>query len=387
MATITITLYQFTKRKNSTKQPVNIQGQEFEGEIKDSFTLTGLDIKFRFTPVSGELTAPLFNYAYIPSLRRYYFISDWYFDRGFWHCTAAVDVLASYKTEIGNSSQYVTRAYSRYNPGIIDTNYPTTGEVTRNFYTMQPASFWGADVTSDNGLIVMGVIGASSSNVGAVTYYAVSMPVFRDFLNAMLTSISWANISVSEISEQLQKALINPTQYIVSCRWYPINAASFMAGVATTTIALGWWNFTVSMARMLRTVGSAWVSRESYLNIPQHPQRSGRGKYLGLSPYSTYMFKFLPFGVFEIDTTELFDKDQLGILVDTNIMTGDAVLHLATKNYTDGQFQWENSFLTVEGQIGVPLPIGQVSANVGNYQNALVAGGIAGLNDIVGRFG
>jgi len=201
----------------------------------------------------------------------------------------------------------------------------------------------------------------------------------------MLSSISWANISITEISAELQKALINPTQYIVSCRWFPILASAFNQGAAVSAINLGWWSFTAP-ARVLNTVGSAWVSRQNEFSIPVHPQRVGRGDYLRLSPYSSYMLKFLPFGVFEIDSTELFEGDTLGILVDTNLMTGDSVLHLATKKVTDAQYNWDNSFLVVESQIGVPLPVGQVSADVANYQNALAAGVVAGAGDIARSF-
>lgn len=381
MPSIYVTLWSFDKKKNSTKLPVSA-GTEFTGEIKQSFTLTGLEIRFN---LGAQLVAPTYNYAQISSLRRYYFITDWYYDRGFWVAVMAVDVLASFRVEIGNSSQFVLRAFSRYAPGVIDTSYPTTGEVTRTSSQIAAGTFWGADVTQDTGLIVMGVIGNSSSSVGAVTYYALTMPAFRTFLNAMLSSISWANISITEISEELQKALINPAQYIVSCRWFPILASAFTQGTAVSSINLGWWSFTAP-ARVLNTVGSAWVSRQSEFSIPVHPQRGGRGGYLRLSPYSSYMLKFLPFGVFEIDSTELFNADTLGILVDTNLMTGDSVLHLAAKKVTEGQYNWDNSFLVVESQIGVPLPVGQVSADVANYQNALTAGVVAGAGDIARSF-
>jgi len=175
MPSISVTLWSFDKKKNSTKLPASA-GTEFTGEMKQSFTLTGLEIRFN---LGSQLVAPTYNYAQIPSLRRYYFITDWYYDRGFWIAVMAVDVLASFKLEIGNSSQYVLRSYSRYTPGIIDTSYPTTGEVTRTSSQIAAGTFWGADVTQDTGLIVMGVIGNSSSSVGAVTYYALTMPAFQ----------------------------------------------------------------------------------------------------------------------------------------------------------------------------------------------------------------
>ena len=375
-------LWAFDKKKNSTKIPSSA-GTKFEGELKTSFNVIGLEILLNL----GHFTyTPTYNYAYVPQLRRYYFITDWLYTGGLWTAVLAVDVLATYKTEIGNSRQYVTRAYSSYDPNIIDTAYPTKADgLTRSNDVLTPSTFWGASVTGTEGLIVMGTVGSSSSSIGAVTYYAMSMSAFGSFCQTMLGSPNWMNISAAEISTDLQKALINPTQYIVSCRWYPILASTFTGGSAVSTINLGWWSFNVS-ARILSTVGSAWVERENYLTIPKHPQRSGRYAYLDLSPYSSYMLRMLPFGVFEIDSTELYDKDQLGILVEMNLMTGNATLKVATKKVTDLQFNYNNAFLVTEAMVGVTLPVGQVSADIGNYQNAITAGVVAGISDIAGRF-
>lgn len=380
---IQVTLWTFDKRRNSTKQPTTT-GTVYEGELKSAFSVSGFELKLNMT---NQLVAPVFNYAYIESFRRYYFITDWYYDSGFWYAVLAVDVLASYKTEIGGSLQFVSRAYSNYNPLIIDASYPTTGEVSRSGDFITPASFWGANPTGANGLIVIGVIGASASGIGAVTYYAMSMAVFNAFMNSMLSSIAWANISTTEISAELQKALINPTQYITFCRWYPIDAGSFAQGGATTTLSLGWWTFNLTgTARVLNTVGSAWVNRNNEMDIPKHPQHTGRGLFTEFSPYSSYMLKFLPFGVFEIDSTELAEKDTLGIQVSCNLMTGDSVLHLSAKKTTDAGYNWSSPFLVAEAQIGVPLPIGQVSANMSNYKNALVAGAVSGVDAIASKF-
>ena len=381
---IEVDLWSFDKKRNSTKRPPT-EGTKMTGELKDQFTLTGLEVTFN---IGHMFSAPTYNYAYIPSLRRYYFVTDWVYDLGLWTAVMAVDVLATYKVEIGNSRQYVTRSYSRYNPNVIDTAYPTRADdLDRQNDSISPTNFWGASVTGTQGLIVLGVVGSSSSSIGAVTYYAMSMSLFSSFCQQMLSSPNWMNISASEISTDLQKALINPTQYITSCRWFPILASAFSQGYATTTLNLGWWTFNLGgTARVLNTVGSAWVGRQNYFVIPKHPQRAGRFEYLNLSPYTTYMLKFLPFGVFDIDTTELFDKDQLGISVETNLMTGSAVLKVAAKKVTDVQFNFNNAFLVSEAQVGVTLPIGQVSADIGNFENALTLGTVAGVADIMGVF-
>ena len=370
-------LWSFDKKKNSTKTPP-VSGYKQAGELKQNFTITSLEITFNL----GNTTyPPTFNYCKIKELRRYYFITNWYYNAGLWVAVCAVDVLATYKTEIGNSRQYVTRAYSNYDPNIIDTAYLTKADnLIRMYDVVTPSTFWGASAWGNNGMVVCGIVGANASSLGAVTYYAMAMSTFGSFMNSMLSGISWAGISATEISEELQKALINPTQYIVSCRWFPILYSGFTGGVATTSIKLGWWSFSVSGARILSTVSSAWISKDSELTIPHNPQAVGNPRlaYLDLAPYSTYMLKFLPFGIFEIDSTELYDKTHLGIHVETNLMTGDAILKLCAKGPV-GSYVWDNAFLVTEGQIGVTIPVGQISADIGKYKQALIKGTVSAI--------
>lgn len=379
---VTVKLWSFGKKKNSTKVPTTA-GQAFTGEFKTGVSILSPVVKLSLTTHN----APIYNYAYIEAFRRYYFIREWSFDSGFWYASMTVDVLASFKTEIGNTTQFVTRAYSDYNPNIIDSLYPTTGDIWRISDSTTPAEFWGADPLNNTGTVVLGVVGKSASGVGAVTYYAMSMIVFRSFMSTFLSSINWAGIPTTEISEELQKALVNPTQYITYCRWFPINWAGFAQGVSTNTIHLGWWSFTLpsgGTARELSTIASAWVTRTSELSIPKHPQAIARNTYLQQSPYSSYTLTFLPFGVFDIDSTDLFEKDTLGINVDVNLMSGDAVLRLCSKTVDTSYDFVNNAFLVWEGQIGVSLPVGQVSLDIPNNNATVLASGALAAADVIG---
>lgn len=364
-----VRLYSFSKKRNSTKLPTD-SGTLFNGQLKQSFTVTGLEVTFNLGVMQS---APVYNYCYIPSFRRYYFVTDWYYSGGLWTALLACDVLASFRNDIGNSFQYVLRSYSNYDPNIIDTEYPTSPSgIIRLHASIQPSTFWGASVSATEGTIVIGAVGRSAGAVGAVTYYAMSFTTFTALMNTMLTDVSW--VGTTEVSQDLLKALVNPTQYIVSCRWYPILFSGFSQGASVSVLGLGWWNFNLSgTAQLLNTVTSAWITRQNELTIPKHPQASGRNAYLDCAPYSSYMLKFLPFGVFEIDTTELYDKTYLGLQVDVNLMTGDAVLRVSSKGAT-GVYDFENAFLVTEGQIGVTLPIGQVSFDTNKIISAINTG-------------
>lgn len=367
-------LYIFPKRRNSTKLPENFTPYEVEGEIKRTFSPLALEITFN---LGNTILPPAYNYAYVQQLERYYFIEDWIFSGGLWIASLVVDVLATYKTQIGQSYQYVTRSYSSYDASLIDTKYLSKAEdKTRLYETLTPTMFWGADPGANNGLIVVGVIGAAAGAVGPTTFYAMSMGTFNNLMAQMLSSIAWAGISVTEISTELQKALINPIQYIVSAKWFPINAAAFSAGIATSTVKIGYWDFSISgTAHILSTIESSYVVRTSEVLIPKAPQSLGnagaRLQYLNLSPFAEYVFKFLPFGQFTLDSTDLFGKAYLGIRVTANLMSGDAILALSAKDYTGSYFFDDAPIFVTTGQIGVDLPLAQITIDATKWKSAI----------------
>ena len=376
---VTCDLYIFPKRRNSTKLPTNFTPYTVEGELKQDFSPLALTVTFK---IEGTLQVPAWNYARIHELERYYFIEDWTFMGGLWVASCTIDALATYKTQIGQSTQYVTRAYSNYDASIIDTTYLTkTDGVERKYSTISPTSFWGANPADDSGLIVAGIIGTASGAIGPTTYYAMSISAFQGLLTSMLSSITWAGISTTEISEELQKALINPIQYIVSAKWFPIKASSFSAGTYTTSVKLGYWTFTVSGARILNTVSSAIVEKSTYVDIPKATQSLGdtgaRLQYVNLSPFAQYVLKFLPFGVFTLDSVDLFDMSQLGLEVTTNLLSGDAVLKVSAKIAT-GSFMYETApILNVQSQIGVDLPLAQITIDATKWKQGLGGGAAA----------
>ena len=239
-----IKLFSFKKRLNSLKIPNPQDATTVQGELKDSFTLTGFSVKFAF---DDPAQVPAYNYARIDALSRYYFITDWFYSGGFWSAQLAVDVLASNRAEILASEQYVSRAYAvpvapaQYaRPMLIDAAYPTVGEAYNDSTTLYQSNMWGNSV--NGGIIILGVVSSDTQSIGAVTYYGMETSAFSGFMHSMLSSISWAGISSTEISEQLQKALLNPTQYIVSCQWFPFSASD----LPTSQISIGDLKFSIA---------------------------------------------------------------------------------------------------------------------------------------------
>ena len=85
------------------------------GVLRDecSFTTPILTIQLDYIPN--------FNYVYIPSFSRYYYVTDIVSVRkNLWEISLSVDVLMTYKDGIRNLSAFVDRNESTYNPLLID---------------------------------------------------------------------------------------------------------------------------------------------------------------------------------------------------------------------------------------------------------------------------
>ena len=350
---VTCNFYSFAKKDNSTIRPTG-QGTIRRGEFKTGFELLAPVIKLA-DPGSDP---PVWNYVYIAKLSRYYFIRSWSYDAGFWYASTAIDALATWKTEIGQQSLYVTRSASSYDGSIIDGAYPTTAECDITYNSTYDEPFGGG------GCFVVGVVGGSNS-VGAISYYAMSGGSFATLIGYLLGDNQYMNIDPDELSAELQKAFINPSQYIASCLWIPVDAGS-VPGSAVGSIPVGWWSFAVGAVKIDPL--SAKVGGQYALAIPKHPLAATRGKYLNLGPYSDYTVTIFPFGTFTIDPMRLQDQSTLNLRAVMDCCTGEAVLYITC----DGA-----PIKVVNGRYGVPVPTGQISYQITSFSGAATAAGMA----------
>ena len=387
---ISVEFWNHSKRRNSTKLPTGNPALTLSGEIKGDFSPLHMTIVFR---LSDETAAPSYNYARITAFSRFYYV-EWAFVDGQWAGTFTVDPLTSYRAAIMESTQYVARSASAVNKTIVDSSYLTTTQKAVYNATVTQQQLWGSDYGS--GTYVIGVVGYSGGNIGAVTYYAMNYNAYHAFMGAMLSSPNWLNISSSEISEDLQKALINPAQYIVSCIWLPVDAHAFIVGDPagtingvtlpqtdfTLTIKLGWWSLSLPSGNVVRMLHNPnlpcdMFSMSTTINLAKHTQAT-RGKWLNLSPYTKITLSAPPFGVFDLDTAELVDADTLTVKCFVHAYTGNAKLYVFAG--TEGQ---NAPMLEVESNVGVQLPVGQIAMNLDNLDQAIMTAGVVGAAELV----
>ena len=342
----------FSKRENSTKLPKaedativsNVQLKDECSFMNPVLRVDGNSI------VSGAAFSPaIFNYCYINYWERFYYIQDWRWVNGLWECDLAVDVLASFKGQIGNTEAYIIRAAADYDGNFMDAMYPLSSKVDIKNITVN-AAWYG--VAPSGGCYVVGVLNYQSTDkVGAVSYYALSANQFGNLMAYLMSEDIYNSDDVEEIGVGLYKSFADPLQYIVSCMWFPYPAADF--GTSSVSIKVGYWDTGVSGLVMTS------LSRKAYITatIPNHPQIS-RGAYLNREPYTKITLYVAPFGGIPIDTNFLALGNYLYSSIVMDHVTGQATLRLSISNSNaPNEF---NICTERTGMIGVPIQISQI---------------------------
>lgn len=363
--------YTFKKDKNSTKIPeLPIRGDYFfQCTLKEGCSVTEPEIIIN---TSNDNEIYKCTYARIPAFNRYYFISDWRNIGKLWIASLTVDVLASYKEDIGNSYQFITRCSKEFDGTIIDTKYPM--KTRPNYTVVEEETIGGLSFVSslDAGFFVVGIFNNDVDGVGTVTYYGFTNDQFRSFCNLLMNNSFILSMGVSELSSELLKALFNPLQYIASCIWVPLT--TMPDGETTSTIPFGYWAIKTNCKRLTKLYRKGTIS---FSKVPHHPQ-SLRGYYLRLSPFSKYKMIIPAFGTFEIPSEWLYDSTQDNGIICTlhiDLISGEGVLEIATFNSILGKYVTQQ---THSVQVCKNIALSQRTVNI--VQSGLEAiGGVAGV--------
>jgi len=359
-----VVLYNFNKKPNSTaRPPASLSGVTMSCVMKTASSVITPILEISDPQLRNNI--PLYNYAYISEFKRYYYIEDISYEIGIWVIYLRCDVLASYKTDIMNSTQYVLRSASRYDTSIADSMYlikssSATGEYRKSAYTNAQygddyvrikyangttgaRKFFNVDFTS--GCFIVGIVG---NNTAGVTYYAFTNSGFQEFIN---TAMTFTPSDMTDFSAAAGNAIFNPIQYITSVRWYPINPPYT---TATQSIKIGGYTLpTLTIGGYPMNVAEIVTI---YLNIaiPKHPS-SSRLPYLNLSPYSELNLYFQPFGCIPIDTTKVINASEITCTVAIDFCGGSCNFSV----YESGSTIWDPSGLlyTISTDYGVQLPI------------------------------
>lgn len=343
-----ITLFEFRKKKNSTATPNMGDGDFWDCKINRTCSIISPELVFDF---SGVEDAPSYNYAYIDSFNRWYFIDTWTFDRGLWHASCSVDALASWWGEIKKSTQYVTRNANTYDTYIIDTYYPASTDISFERTVDTVSNDYFVSNIAD-GTFVLGVLGGDSR--GCVSYKAMTFSQFSAFSQKLFNDDFWLD-TLGDIWDEVTKKVFNPIDYIASCFWLPISPSKIALYYDSVTgLNIGFWKLSGISYYDLTSAKFSWGFA---MLMPSHPQIS-RGRYLNAAPYTQRKLVARPFGEIVLDATLLSDQSELVGYYDVDLYTGKAVLRITTTPNEGFEFA------TARASLGVNLPIAQAGIDV-----------------------
>lgn len=323
--------------------------------------------------------SPIWNYAYISVFQRYYFINNWTWLNGCWECDAVCDVLASFKTDIGNLSEYVLRSSNRYNEQVVDMQYPTTAE-TRVDARMLNTQYPFVSVFS-GGYYVVGIISNDQSAAqGAITYYQMTPAELAALKHYMMsdTFMTEQGLDVQTVIDylpnELLKTLYDPFKYIASCVWMPFPAADYMSSLKTsvTSIPFGWFEPTTTQLNGYRLNQNGYVKKYTdRISVSGHPQRPGRGVFLDHPPFCDRMLFYPPYGSIPINDDSIIGGDALRIEIDVDMILGDSTLSvfhdrpLGNDNYRN-----MGVIARVSAPLAVPIQLAQTTIDIGGSVTA-----------------
>lgn len=364
---MTVTFYNFAKKLNSTAQPVS--GTDYTTvnlKAPSSMEAPVLEI--------ASATFPGYNYAYIASFSRYYYVTDIVYNRGLWEVSLSVDTLASFKTDIGSTSMYFERSSAQKNGNLVDNFYPTTAAATMNTTTIAT----GATGMWTQGKYVVTVLDGDSSTGN--TSYIFTPPAFGAFIQSLMVTGTDSSESIwDSLTQSIKVTNYEPLKYVGACYWFPY--PSFTPGsAATTSIKLG--NFTAT-GFSCNAIDSSCTNTITYtVTLPAHPQAATRGSFCNLEPFSEYRLNLGPFGNIKLDSTACAKATSLTITIKLDPFTGKARAIIKTNLgavLANLSAQWGVPVMLSSGSNINVGGIGQTFSGLVSTGVSAAAGSIAGV--------
>lgn len=328
----------FSKRRNSTKQPTG--GSSVTVTLKD-----GTSIESPTFLLSGND----FTIDYVEAFGHYYFVRDITSVRNeLIEISCVQDILATYKSAITGSSQFVERAdLSSYVSTIADGLNPPTDEVeikSTNVLDTGLSNF-------SNPQLILGTV---SDN--GVAYYSMDDARLKMILS---------NVFNANFFQNWNNMFYGLRECLISLKKVP-----YVPTGTTESVYFGEYDTQDTATR----VSSAYVYKSAnvLINRPSDDHEAGT-TYLDFSPYSM-CYVYLPYvGIVPVDMNILGDTRYLNVEMWLDQQTADLVYLLSTDGHRIASYS---------GNCGANMPIATQNYNAMGVAGGLlsVVGGVLGDN-------
>lgn len=348
----------FSKRRNSTKQPSG--GTTKSVALKEGTSLMHPEFILASVTWTWNYASAWGNYYYVVDI-----ISE---SNGTFRVKCEIDVLATFKTQIGAYSTTIARSDMVYDDEVLDTVYPALDTPEFKSATALGPGFLVGN--RSNGTVMISTVGQ-----GGQGFYVMSKASFDSFCNSLFPGMPqastldiWLNKS---ITEALVGGLQSIVQNIVALKWIPVSFTAVQAQLGLThaaQIPLGNWN--IAPYNTYEVTGQTYVTGQQIMTFPGRTDGGSRGKWLYMAPFANYTLYVPGFGAIALDGAHLLASGRRVFCEEKiDCLTGNTTLSV----YYNPSSGADNVVGRYTACFGFDMQAGGGGANVGG-----IAGSIAG---------
>lgn len=300
-------LYTFSKKRNSTARPTGT-GTAYDVYLKD-----GTSVESPVFLIDGVNLA--FNYAKWND--HYYFIDDIVLSlNNIYEIHCSHDVLATFKTEIGNSTQFVERSASSNDPMINDVLVTQQQDVAQVKEATTTISGQNASISPTPGTYLIQTFGRS----GVHLYGFSDLNQILGILNN--DAYGMTNNQLEGLIQTIGMNLLDVSAYVSNVRWVPFDLATFNGSV--NYIEVSFWVLDKGTGFQAKEISDRSLSISGTINKPVNLYDDFRSQ----SPRFTNYMLYLP-GVGTVSLNALdVEAYTLSYTMNFDIFTGEVMYFL-----------------------------------------------------------
>lgn len=361
-----VTFYSFSKRQNSTARPTG--GTVIDCAMRSGFSPLKPKLEVRGNPTE-------YNYMKIDT--NYYYITDCIFnaEENFFIVEGERDPLATFRTQIFNSSQAILRTSDTSNQAeyLADSLAIPIAQPYRISSAFGDDLFGGAftDVR-DNHTVIVAVAGKG--------FVCTQMAQYENLIRAMFYT--------QAPQDEIAKWVVNPASWFIGQMAFPLEIAYILEGTASG-VQVAWWNIPDVSVWHPKTM----LNFTTTVQVPFHPDSGANpDHYLNQPPYVSYSIYAAGFGQIAVDSNKLRAGESLTVKLDIDLMSGGAKIKFTNTfgqvvAFSSAQMGYDVAYASrnppnVLGAVSAPLIGGAVGGALG-----VVGGAMSAISQLAGSQG
>lgn len=374
-----IRLYNFSKKRNSTKQISNEQYVEFDGVVLKNAT----SMKDPVLILEGQLSTH--NYLYVVDWGRYYFVTDRVsLHENLYEIHCKIDSLASFKTPILSYEAFIERSASHYSREFNDNSI--TPEQACDYTSDASTQILSKDSGSEvaNQFCYVRMLGSGAT--GIKVWFDYNLNGWGSIFNPIFD-----NPQSLTISDYLLAYISDPSKYVISVQRGPIPISLGVApadlpylaihgpDTAEADVTCGWFATGLRKNYIIKQ----HITHDFVLAKPT--SMYGSDDFRSYSPAFTSVFLFMP-GVGEVSISPDLLRSEIKLRYVVDVYCGDVMVLLFANSKLVSTYRG-NLYSQIQIGDGGNGGVGSLINTAYNVAGDVISGNpIKGTGDIIEGF-